>query len=60
MPTFEVWYEETVITPKIKIVAKTEDEAFAAYKAKLDKGDVPGDFIREYKPRAVQVWRNHK
>jgi hypothetical protein len=60
MPTYEVWYETVVTTPKIKFVVNNEHEAFAAYKAKLDKGDLPGDFVKDFKPRAVEVWRMHK
>jgi hypothetical protein len=60
MPTFEVWYETVVTTPKIKFVAKDAIEALVAYKAKWDKVDVPGDCVKDFKPRAIEVFTVHK
>jgi len=60
MPTYEVWYETVIITPKIKIVSKSAIEALANYKVMWDKVDVPGDCVKDFKPRAVEVFTVHK
>jgi hypothetical protein len=60
MPTYEVWLEELKVTPKLKFIAKSPEEAFAAYKAKWDAGEIPGDFLKTATWKAFEIWRIHK
>jgi len=56
---FEVYRKDIRETPRVKIEAKTEEEAIAAYRAKWDKEDLHGDFIRHCFYETITIWRKH-
>ncbi len=60
MPTYEVFLQEYKETPRVKIVAKNQEEALAAYKDLGDKGKLAGDFIKKFTWQAMEIWRINK